>query len=206
MPDNINSFDPEYVRHAVEKLDKSRRLAFLLSLAERFYPAYASFSRMREWGSPTVLAHAIDEAWDVLEGNQAIQMIKSTEKAVLDVTPDTEMFEGADVPLALAACAIVVYLIRFVRTQDPSSLVQAAQSAADAVDSYAGWLLFGGYSGEDTREMWDQQKSHPVVQRELQSMEEDLDFLQQLPSLDGYGLRLIQKRFRAEPKWDPSNT
>lgn len=51
-------FDREVSRYRLESLSKEQKVAFVLLLAERWYPCYREFSDRAKWGDPDALRDA----------------------------------------------------------------------------------------------------------------------------------------------------
>lgn len=191
----ILRFDRQQLEKEIGSLTRSQRIAFLLSIAERFIPYYLRFHKEEAWGEPKLLRAALDVVWATLAGQAAKVDLQALGEEILRVCPDTEKFEGPSVGMALAACSAAVYLLRFIQKDSVEHVLESAQAAVDAVDGYAGWILFPDHVGEDTRQMWQQQLEHPLTQAELRRQKDDLFLLSQKGSLDPGALRELKTRW-----------
>lgn len=189
-------FDPEQVQRDSESLTRAQSIAFLLSVAERFYPYYLDFNRQHRWGEPHLLRQALDAGWSSLAGDAPEVDVRQLSDAVLRACPDTEVFEGLNAEMALAACSTAVYLLWYIQTEAADNLLQSAQAAADAVDGYVGWLLFPDYTGEDTRGMWQQRSKHPFMQGELRRQRDDIHLLREKGSIDHGVINELRSRWK----------
>lgn len=63
-----NFFDISTLEEELKQLPPLHRVAFAASICERMLPNYNAFSRMENWGDPSVPRKALDEIWQTLAG------------------------------------------------------------------------------------------------------------------------------------------
>jgi uncharacterized protein YjaG (DUF416 family) len=108
--ETVDDYD-RFVTDRLARLTPEQRTAMAAAMGERWYPAYAAFSKAEDWGDAAVLRHGLDAVWDQLRGKplaaaERERLIAGVEKA----TPHMDDFDGADE--ALSACQIVKDALR----------------------------------------------------------------------------------------------
>jgi uncharacterized protein YjaG (DUF416 family) len=66
----LNSID-EYEAFLTEKMtfwSTQQRIALAAAIAERWLPAYESFSAEEDWGDPDALRQSLDAVWSCVQG------------------------------------------------------------------------------------------------------------------------------------------
>lgn len=68
---NLPFFDLNALEQELKELPHLHRVAFAAAICERMLPNYNAFSRMKNWGNPSVPRKALDEIWQILQGKPA---------------------------------------------------------------------------------------------------------------------------------------
>lgn len=179
-------FDEGEVIALLRSVPAMHRAAFVASCAERLFPNYVAFSRETGWGKPRLLREALDAVWDHLCGKtlsslDAKAFISKVDKAI----PDTEDFQTVLVSFALDAGVAIVEALKSCFDGDVQHGLDAAVSATDTVDMYIQESENLQLAGSELEKYI---AKHPLMVRELQKQESDLEKLRNSPSLD---LKLI---------------
>ncbi len=68
---NLPFFNLNALEQELKELPHLHRVAFAAAICERMLPNYNAFSRMENWGNPSVPRKALDEIWHILLGEPA---------------------------------------------------------------------------------------------------------------------------------------
>ena len=104
----LNTLD-DYEKHLGETIEgwsPEQRLALAASQAERWLPAYDSFSTQEDWGDIPALHNCLDAIWAHLLGDPKLSGSDRTRyiKTIHEVTPHMDDFDAIE---ALVACTIL---------------------------------------------------------------------------------------------------
>jgi uncharacterized protein YjaG (DUF416 family) len=117
----------DYDRFLTDRLGQlmsEQRTALAAAMAERWYPAYATFSKTASWGDAAVLRRSLDAVWDHLRGTPLTAAERERLIAGVDkVTPHMDDFDANE---ALAAATI---------TKDALRSCARSDNAGDAYDA-----------------------------------------------------------------------
>src|SRR5262245_31479832 len=87
-----------------------QRVALAAAIAERWLPAYESFSAAEEWGDPAILRRSLDAVWGHVQGRTLTDTdVTRHMNQVEDITPHMDDFDAEE---ALTACAIISDALR----------------------------------------------------------------------------------------------
>lgn len=168
----MTRIDPLAMDARLLALPRHARLAFGLGCSERLYPNYLAFQRECGWGEPSVLRHALDFAWSVLEGaGPSTTRIKSLMQGVREAEPETEDFDTILVSSALDAAAGAGLIREFIDGDDVNKISELASLCRDTVDMFVQHLE--SLEPHDP-ELEDKILRHRLMQRELKRQEDDL--------------------------------
>ncbi len=123
-----------FIRATIEPWPPARRTVLAAAMAERWLPAYETFSTSEEWGDPAILRRSLDAVWNTL-GGQASSEVEwpHLSNQVQDVTPHLDDFDANE---ALCACVMVQYAIDCCTTEgNQSPTLMAMLSGLEAVQS-----------------------------------------------------------------------
>jgi uncharacterized protein YjaG (DUF416 family) len=133
----MNSFDPESLKHDLDRLPQTHRVAFAATCCERLLPNYAAFAREVHWGEPETLRAALDYIWSFLNSRRAdLDEVNRLIRLCDGVIPDTEDFDTSSVSAALDAGTAVVGTLRSLLDDDTKHVVEVASYCRDTVHMY----------------------------------------------------------------------
>ncbi|BAY25421.1 hypothetical protein NIES2100_52270 [Calothrix sp. NIES-2100] len=185
---HLNFFDLESLKQKLEKLPQLHRMAFAASICERMLPNYNAFSRMENWGDPSVPRKVLDEIWQVLQGRQIDETrIRQLQKDLEGVCPDSDsndfcnayyLFEAQEALFSIEYILIAYlnksleYIIRVVM----SARFETIQKFIEERD-------------ENFRETVHENEleeivTHPLAVREMAKENEDLQLLKSIEYLE----------------------
>jgi uncharacterized protein YjaG (DUF416 family) len=152
------------------------QLAFAVSCCERAFPNYVEFSRRHGWRSADALRLALDEAWEIVEGQEKSELTNVKERCEA-ATPKSDDFPGEDVTAAQEAAFMVTLLLEFCLLRQPNYVKRIAAFARDTVDLYI--QLEEGLHPSDP-DLEEKIANHPLMQQELQTMKTELEMLKRI--------------------------
>jgi hypothetical protein len=123
-----------FVRSTIEPWSPERRTCLAAAMAERWLPAYVTFTASEDWGDPAVLRQSLDAVWNSLRGAPSSAVEWSRHKKDLDnVTPHMDDFDANE---ALCVCVMIQYAIDCCITENNQSpAVMAVLSGLEAVQA-----------------------------------------------------------------------
>lgn len=187
------SFDIDALRKRIVDLSHQRKVAFLLSIAERLIPNYAAFSRYHDWGDSKILEQALDFGWIFLmEKLLDIESIQRCLERCEAITPDTEDFMSEYVSAALDAAVCCSYVLELLLRDEPEVVIQGAILACDTVDMYIQELL--QLDPQDPK-VEEKIRMHALMQRELMRQNADLALVERM-NFDRGGVEDLMRGFR----------
>ncbi len=60
-------FNLDSLKQDLQQLSHLHQVAFVASICERMLPMYEKFSRMANWGQPSLLREVLDDVWLILQ-------------------------------------------------------------------------------------------------------------------------------------------
>ena len=125
------------VEKELEGLPPLHRIAFAASCCERLLPNYNAFSRMENWGAPSVLRTALDEVWQILQGKPVDaalirQLIKDSENLI----PDSDDFGGSYDVGAQEAAIAVCGTLEACLDPTPQRIIRVANCVTNTIDAF----------------------------------------------------------------------
>jgi uncharacterized protein YjaG (DUF416 family) len=160
----VDDYD-RFVTDRLGQLTPEQRTALAAGMGERWYPAYAAFSKAEDWGDAAVLRRSLDAVWDQLRGKPLAAPERERLIAAVDeVTPHTDDFDAADE--ALSACVIVKDALRCAAKRDNAADAYGAMiSAFNAVAP--DWFM-----DEDQQpRLWRQARVQTEVRKKVRLLE-----------------------------------
>ena len=123
-----------FIRATIAPWSPARRIVLAAAMAERWLPAYETFSTSEDWGDLAILRRSLDAVWNTLGGRASSAVEWShLSNQVQDVTPHMDDFDANE---ALCACVIVQYAIDCCTTEgNQSPTLMAVLSGLEAVQS-----------------------------------------------------------------------
>src|SRR6185436_4601736 len=106
---NIDDYEV-FLTERMTSWSVQQRLALAAAIAERWLPAYESFSDEEEWGDPASLRRSLEAVWSHIQGRTLANADRARHiDQIHDITPHMDDFDAEE---ALTACAILVDAIR----------------------------------------------------------------------------------------------
>jgi uncharacterized protein len=189
--------EPSDLSARLAALPPLKRLAFLLSCAERMYPNYLEFHRRHGWGRPEVIRRALDLVWSSLEGKDVGDDIPAVQQQCEEVMPDTEDFDTIYVSSALDAAVVASILLSLLQDQDVGKVLEGLSLARDTVDMYV-QELEGMDPGDPNLE--DRIARHPLMKQETRRWLEALDLLERTVLSQPSGMAELKRQWRSPAK------
>jgi uncharacterized protein len=190
-------FDLPALRSRLERLSPEKRLAFLLSCAERMVPNYREFHRRYQWGQPEVIRQALDLVWAALQGVGSRDQLQELRAQCDRATPDTEDFDTILVSSALDAAATACLLLDLLDGGNLGQVMEGAALARDTVDMYVQELEDMDANDADLEERI---LGHPLMQQELRRQREDVELLERLDLSSPAVVADLERRWRNPPR------
>ena len=131
--DSLDDYEG-FIQATIEPWSPARRIALAAAMAERWLPAYETFSIKEDWGDPIILRRSLAAVWNTLRGqtSSAVEWSRLSNQ-VDNITPHMDDFDANE---ALCACVMVQYAIDCCTTEDNQSPTQmAVLSGLEAVQS-----------------------------------------------------------------------
>ena len=192
----------------LEKLPPMHRVAFAAACCERLLPTYNAFCRRENLGNLVLVRKALDEVWQVLQGKSVdaarIRQLKD-EIDSEDVFPDLEKLDELSCTKysTEAEDAIIAISMTLRACLEPSSELVCHVGSY----TYGTVELFICDTDEsvvamrhDADREIDALANHPLLLRELAKQSEDLQRLQQTPTLDRELLEWLRTSFDNDGK------
>lgn len=187
---NEYHFNAQTLKDQIETLPRSHRVVFATSVCERLLPNYEAFSRLEQWGEPTILRSALDEVWRSLEATSLTpERLHDLQAQCEAVLPDTEDFTSLYTSAALDAGVAILETLACCRDGDPQRAATVASLARDTVDMYVQQKDHLDYADPEFEQKI---AAHPLMIRELRKQREDLEELRTATALDREFLEKIR--------------
>jgi uncharacterized protein len=197
-------FEIDTLEQELKKLPHLHRVAFAAAICERMLPNYNAFSRIRNWGDPSVPRKALNEIWHILEG-EAVERSKicrlREDCAHPNICPDLDDFDGdGSCHIFEALEAIVAIHATLEACLDPGlkPIVQVVESVRfNTIEA----LIFAARHPVLTSKKVDRElereaiANHPLAIRELAKENEDLQRLKNAERLDRDFLEWLRTSF-----------
>lgn len=205
---NLPFFDLNALEQELKELPHLHRVAFAAAICERMLPNYNAFSHMENWGDPFVPRKALDEIWQILQGEPAevtkVHQLRQ-ECGCEGVFPDSDefcdsyyLFEAQETLFAIRAT-----LLAFLDS-DLQNIIQVVKCARfNTIESfiYARDKSFQASPNKDELEVVALAiANHPLAVRELAKENEDLQRLKEAKTLDYDLLEWLRTSFNNDGK------
>ncbi len=121
-----------FIKATIEPWPPARRIALAAAMAQRWLPAYETFTAHESWGDPAILRQGLEAVWQTVQsGTSPSADWHSLSSQLSDVTPHMDDFDANE---ALCACVMVEYAIDCcVKTENQSPTLMALLSGLEAV-------------------------------------------------------------------------
>ena len=138
----VSSFDKSNLTTALSRLPTRHRMAFAAACAERLLPLYEQFMSTTKFGDLKVLRDAVDLVWNFIKGQGRIEQLRSAQRSVEAVTPNTEDFGSSLASRALDAASAVAQAIDTCLEPSATTAVETAEIAWECSFGIEQALLF----------------------------------------------------------------
>jgi uncharacterized protein YjaG (DUF416 family) len=179
--EELNSLDDyeQFVSSTVRPWSQQQRIALAVAMAERWLPAYESFSEESEFGDPAVFQRAVQAVWSCVLGDT----LTSKERRLHNerVEENTPHLDDFDCEEAIATSAMIFYALNCCATTDNTEDVVMAM-----VSGFEG-VAPGIYTAaeEMPEDIWEL----PEVQTEL---EKQLKLIKLIGDMDQFDKQQIE--------------
>lgn len=178
----MQKFNVAELKLTLMRMDSRRMLAFGLLCVERMLPNYTAFHRESGWGDVLKLQDALAMVSRVVNGQapdskELDDLIDSCESQA----PSSDDFDSLLVTAAQDFCFSVCCLLDFLNKADVDKIVQVASYSIDSVDLYVQEIE--GMSSDDPS-LESKILAHPLMQKELEYQNGDLDALSNTSELN----------------------
>ncbi|KRE90871.1 hypothetical protein ASG87_01660 [Frateuria sp. Soil773] len=169
-----HSFDLNPLLADLKALDPTRQLAFGVCVLERALPAFFQFQSDTGCLGGGVLRAALAQAWAALEQGAAPPAFVSV-AACETVLPDSEDHASPFASAAIDTVNIACCVLAFLEDQDVQQLVEAVEARRDTLDLFVQRTLDLDPADRNFEATI---AAHPLMQKELGFLHDDLAFLQ----------------------------
>lgn len=180
-------FDDSRVIHSLSSLPDTHRVGFAASCCERLLPNFEAFSKMENWGDPSVLRRALDIVWTVVTGvsldpKELAELVAEIEPLI----PDTEDFASIFTSAAQDAAASLTYTLECCRSGEVQLAALPARLAIGTLDIYLNIVndvkVDVPHVADAVFEEWLSQS--PLIKEEFAKQEKDLELLHSVVEID----------------------
>ncbi|MCL1474697.1 DUF416 family protein [Argonema antarcticum] len=204
---NLHFFDISGLEKELRQLPPLHRVAFAASICERILPNYNAFSRMENWGDPSVPRKALDEIWQILAGKPAdVAKVRQLREdcSCEDVLPDSDEFYDSYYILEAqeAIFAICSTLLAYIDS-DLRNIIWVVKNARfNTIELFicARDKLFNASQYKDDKDKLVAIANHPLAVREMTKENEDLERLKEMKTLDRDFLEWLRTSFDNDGK------
>ncbi len=183
----------------LEDLPDLHRIAFAAACCERLLPTYYVFAREGGPGNPSILRSALDEIWNILEG-QEVNINKNKtfiQDIECEIQKSEDIFTRYDWEANLAAYAIIYILEACIESAD---LVKIMKIMKNIEDTIYGFIEIqkdiqndSTWAKKSYKEKFKEVKNHPFILREIAKQNLEVQKLRQKDTLDSNFLQEFQK-------------
>lgn len=172
------SFNKDSLARELERLDRTRKIAFGVACCERLLPHYLTFKDEVRWGDEQPLMKALNRVWEHLLGGELTKdEIRTLTNKCESVAPDSEDFESIHTSFAQDATFSVCAVLDYVAQDDVERITQVAAFAIDTVDLY---VQESQNMNPNDPQLEQKILRHPLMQQELKRQREDIELLKNL--------------------------
>ncbi|HEX6729984.1 MAG TPA: DUF416 family protein, partial [Pyrinomonadaceae bacterium] len=177
----------DFVSTTIETWSPQQRIALAAVTAERWLPAYESFSALEEWGDPAILREALQAVWSHLPGDSIKpKELRHYSRLVEENTPHLDDFDAEE---AIAASAAILYALACCKADDNvgdvvMSLVSGFEAVAPGIYTFA---------EEMSADVWEL----PEVQNELASQRKLIEKISTIREFDDSQVEALRQQSTA---------
>jgi uncharacterized protein YjaG (DUF416 family) len=168
---NLPSFDSDALRTSLDDLSPRQQALFGATCVERLTTYYSQFVEETGWGDASTIRRGVAAVWSYVGAQPAPKDLTELLAECEGGIPDLDEFEGEIALAAQNAMVGVCNLVSFVLRAEPGSIVWAARSVTDTVDSFVQDLEKLMPSDVDLEEKI---RKHALMQQELGRQQRDL--------------------------------
>jgi len=161
---SLDSYE-NFVREKIEPWSAAQRTALATAMAERWLPAYETFSKDEDWGDPAILRQSLNTIWDTLSGQVSTSVNwNALERQVDHITPHMDDFDANE---ALCACVMVKYAIQC--CADVDNLMDSVMAVLSGLEAVRPDLLTGD---RVPPRLWKQAAVHKEISKQRRLIEQ----------------------------------
>ena len=183
----------------IEDLPYLHRIAFAAACCERLLPTYYVFSREGGPGNPSILRSALDEIWNIVEGQEVD--IKKNKTFIQDIECEIkkseDIFTRYDWEANLAASAILYVLEVCMESADIVKIMKIIKIIEDTIYEFIeiekDIKKSSGWAKKSYKEKLKEVENHPFTLRELAKQNLELQKLRNKDILDSIFLEGFKK-------------
>jgi|GEM_PF-1384906 len=162
--DSLQTYE-NFIEEKIKPWAPMQRTVLAAAMAERWLPAYQTFSEDEEWGDPGILRHSLDAVWNTASGRpSALVNWGRLKNQVHEITPHMDDFDANE---ALCACVIVQYAIQC--CTDKNNLMPAVMAALSGLAAARPDLLMLDHVPP---KLWKQAAVHKEIDKQLRLLEQ----------------------------------
>jgi uncharacterized protein len=192
-------FDENKIKSDLSSLSFKKQLVFAASCCERLLPFYFAFTKIENWGNPTLLRNALDKIWEIAKTEEfSKDEIAELSKYCEASTPDSNDFSSIYTYQAQNACIVISLTLDFCEMRENSFLVDVARILYESVEMYLDIVNdpeLKAHASDSRFDKWI--LTAPMLQAEIKYQQEDLKFLSET-ELDN--TLIEQMRFKSSRK------
>ncbi|HLO50978.1 MAG TPA: DUF416 family protein [Kamptonema sp.] len=197
---NLDFYNLDVLEKEIEKLPPLHRIAFAALICERLLPNYGAFYTQEEWGNPIALRTALDEVWQILQGQPVDTRVISYLQSELDrATPDADYVTKSQyIYEAQEACSAIEFILEACLDPTPQSILKVAKRATDTIDAFITCEKDTDDPSWAERQVIEQKEyvtNHPFAIREIAKQKKDLQRLREVETLDQDFLESLRASF-----------
>jgi uncharacterized protein YjaG (DUF416 family) len=185
----LNSID-EYEAFLTEKMtfwSTQQRIALAAAIAERWLPAYESFSAEEDWGDPDALRQSLDAVWSCVQGRVLTESdIARHTQQIDEITPHMDDFDAEE---ALIACVALSDALRSCGTPENTIFYVTRVALGVFEGLISEWPVEPGAQARVWRKN--------VVRKELQVQLNLIEEINSFTSLDAESIKALRARIGA---------
>lgn len=158
----------------VRELQNWRAVAFSCALLERMLPNYRLFCAATEFADSTIMDNMLQALWStVVDPKTKINLAVQLEN-LEEITPDTSEFDHFGVYPALDCAMSMAAVFNLLNKEDDQGAVVVSKLSQGTVENFIEFTEPEISEAEDRRQAM---KAHPLMQWEIGTQQEVLDFV-----------------------------
>lgn len=169
----------------------AEQLAFGICVLERSVPDYFAFQEETGQAGGGALREALAYAWSALKGSENVDR-RSIEKTLYRCEqwiPDSEDHASALTSSAINTMASACSMLEHVLSRSPRAILDMTSVRYDTVDLF---VQNNSFPGVPKAQQVMEPAHHPLLQRELQMMVDDLQCIKMIPDAGSLATNLLR--------------